>query len=90
MCPISRERENCHSIWGQTSDHQTCTVQIFFAFFSFQSGSVKVKCTAMLQDVYLKSNEISFEVKGAQNAPVMESREKDGKLKASPDGKYIL
>jgi len=38
-----------------------------------------VKCTAMLADVYMKSNEISFEVKAPPNAPALESREKNGK-----------
>jgi len=33
----------------------------------------------MLADVYMKSNEISFEVKSPQNAPALESREKNGK-----------
>ena len=46
----------------------------------FQNGSIKVKCTAMLQNVYLKSNEISFEVKKRlQNIPALEIREKNGK-----------
>jgi len=45
-----------------------------------RAGSVKVKCVAMLLQVYLKSNEISFEVKRPQNSvPVLESREKNGK-----------
>jgi len=43
------------------------------------STSIKVKCTAMLQNVYLKSNEISFEVKPLQNIPALEIREKNGK-----------
>ena len=43
------------------------------------STSIKVKCTAMLQNVYLKSNEISFEVKPLQNMPALEIREKNGK-----------
>jgi hypothetical protein len=33
----------------------------------------------MLADVYMKSNEISFEVKAPPNAPALESREKNGK-----------
>jgi hypothetical protein len=33
----------------------------------------------MLGDVYMKSNEISFEVKAPPNAPALESREKNGK-----------
>ena len=33
----------------------------------------------MLQNVYLKSNEISFEVKPLQNMPALEIREKNGK-----------
>ena len=33
----------------------------------------------MLQNVYLKSNEISFEVKPLQNIPALEIREKNGK-----------
>lgn len=45
----------------------------------FKFGTVKVKCTAMLGDVYMKSNEISFEVKAPPNAPALESREKNGK-----------
>jgi len=48
-----------------------------------RAGSVKVKCVAMLLQVYLKSNEISFEVKRPQNIPVLESREKDGKSKSA-------
>ena len=34
----------------------------------------------MLQNVYLKSNEISFEVKPLQNIPALEIREKNGKI----------
>jgi len=45
----------------------------------FQYDTVKAKCTAMLGDVYMKSNEISFKVKAPQNAPALESREKNGK-----------
>jgi hypothetical protein len=33
----------------------------------------------MLGNVYMKSNEISFKVKAPQNAPALESREKNGK-----------
>jgi hypothetical protein len=36
----------------------------------------------MLQNVYLKSNEISFEVKRLQNIPALEIREKNGKAKS--------
>ena len=39
---------------------------------------VRVKCTAMLLTVYLKSNEITFEVKRPQKLPALESREKKG------------
>ena len=35
----------------------------------------------MIDTVYLKSNEISFEVKRPQNIPALESREKNGKAK---------
>ena len=54
-----------------------------------QDGTVKVKCVAMLLQVYLKSNEISFEVKRPQNSiPVLvgESRDKNGK--SSNAGKF--
>lgn len=37
---------------------------------------MKVKCTAMLGNVYMKSNEISFEVKAPQKTPALESRGK--------------
>jgi len=40
---------------------------------------VRVKCTAMLLTVYLKSNEITFEVKRPQKLPALESREKNGR-----------
>ena len=50
---------------------------------------MKVKCTAMLGDVYMKSNEISFEVKAPPNAPALESREKNGK-KMSRGKKTIM
>ena len=40
----------------------------------------------MLQNVYLKSNEISFEVKPLQNMPALEIREKNGK--SSLQGKW--
>ena len=51
-----------------------CVQKSFFQLFMFRflspfqpdSSSVKVKCTAMLLSVYLKSNEISFEVKQQQ------------------------
>ena len=39
---------------------------------------VRVKCTAMPLTVYLKSNEITFEVKRPQKLPALESREKKG------------
>ena len=39
---------------------------------------VRVKCTAMLLTVYLKSNEITFGVKRPQKLPALESREKKG------------
>ena len=42
----------------------------------FQASIVRVKCTAMLLTVYLKSNEITFEVKRPQKLPALESREK--------------
>ena len=40
---------------------------------------MRVKCTAMLLTVYLKSNEITFEVKRPQKLPALESREKKGR-----------
>jgi hypothetical protein len=42
----------------------------------------------MLGDVYMKSNEISFEVKAPPNAPALESREKNGKKMSR--GKHIF
>ncbi len=48
-----------------------------FVYILFQYANiVKVKCTAILMPVYLKSNEITFEVKRPENAPALESREK--------------
>lgn len=40
-----------------------------------RASIVRVKCTAMLLTVYLKSNEITFEVKRPQKLPALESRE---------------
>ena len=45
-------------------------------FLLLQASIVRVKCTAMLLTVYLKSNEITFEVKRPQKLPALESREK--------------
>lgn len=42
-----------------------------------RANFVRVKCTAMLLTVYLKSNEITFEVKRPQKLPALESREKN-------------
>ena len=57
--------------------------------FAFQEGSVKVKCVAMLLQVYLKSHEISFEVKRPRRnlVPVLESRDKNGKSQSNNAGK---
>ena len=52
-----------------------------------QSNVVRVKCTAMLLTVYLKSNEITFEVKRPQKLPALESREKKGR--ASKSGTFF-
>lgn len=50
-----------------------------------REGSVKVKCVAMLLQVYLKSHEISFEVKRPRRnlVPVLESRDKNGKSQSN-------
>ncbi|CAB4070285.1 unnamed protein product [Lepeophtheirus salmonis] len=45
-------------------------------FFS-NRPDVKIKCTAMLSPIYLKSSEVSLEVKLPQKAPALESREKN-------------
>ena len=45
-------------------------------FLLIQASIIQVKCTAMLLTVYLKSNEITFEVKRPQKLPALESREK--------------
>ena len=45
-------------------------------FLLIQASIIRVKCTAMLLTVYLKSNEITFEVKRPQKLPALESREK--------------
>ena len=44
----------------------------------------------MLQNVYLKSNEISFEVKPLQNIPALEIREKNGKTKSKGNRLLLL
>ena len=49
---------------------------------------MRVKCTAMLLTVYLKSNEITFEVKRPQKLPALESREKNGR--GSNSGSSII
>ncbi|XP_040575853.2 uncharacterized protein [Lepeophtheirus salmonis] len=49
---------------------------------------IKIKCTAMLSPIYLKSNEISFEVKHPLKAPVLESRGQNRKNLEVPSSVY--
>ena len=51
---------------------------------------MRVKCTAMLLTVYLKSNEITFEVKRPQKLPALESREKNGRGSNSGSPSIII
>lgn len=53
----------------------TLGLQFHIRLKHFKKGNLKIKCSATIETVYWKTNELSIEGERTHRAPVMESRE---------------